>query len=101
MLQVFANATLRTLCLSYKDITTAEFDTWSRAHKEAKVAMSDREGALDRVYEQIESNMMVSGKQRTFLVCFFLPIFAVYLERGVCSILGIYQQKWNLIFMFS
>ncbi|TNN78896.1 Phospholipid-transporting ATPase IC [Liparis tanakae] len=58
-LDVFANATLRTLCLCYKDITTAEFDAWSRAHKEAQVAMSDREGALDRVYEQIESNLLI------------------------------------------
>uniref|UniRef100_A0A8C3G792 Phospholipid-transporting ATPase n=1 Tax=Cyclopterus lumpus TaxID=8103 RepID=A0A8C3G792_CYCLU len=61
VLQVFANATLRTLCLCYKDITPAEFEAWSRAHKEAQVAMFDRDGALDRVYEQIESNLMLIG----------------------------------------
>uniref|UniRef100_A0A8C3A9R8 Phospholipid-transporting ATPase n=1 Tax=Cyclopterus lumpus TaxID=8103 RepID=A0A8C3A9R8_CYCLU len=60
-LDVFANATLRTLCLCYKDITPAEFEAWSRAHKEAQVAMFDRDGALDRVYEQIESNLMLIG----------------------------------------
>lgn len=61
VLQIFANATLRTLCLCYKDISAAEYEAWSLKHKEAQVAMSDRDAALDRVYEQIEGNLMVSG----------------------------------------
>ncbi|XP_068562095.1 phospholipid-transporting ATPase IC [Cebidichthys violaceus] len=60
-LDVFANATLRTLCLCYKDISAADYEAWSRKHKEAQVAMSDRDAALDRVYEQIESNLMLIG----------------------------------------
>ncbi|XP_044030022.1 phospholipid-transporting ATPase IC [Siniperca chuatsi] len=60
-LDVFANATLRTLCLCYKDISADEYLTWSRKHKEAQVTMSDREGALDSVYEEIESNLMLIG----------------------------------------
>ncbi|KAJ4925775.1 hypothetical protein JOQ06_007963 [Pogonophryne albipinna] len=60
-LDVFANATLRTLCLSYKDISTADYEAWSRRHKEAQVSMSDRDAALDIVYEQIESNLMLIG----------------------------------------
>ncbi|KAM6901089.1 LOW QUALITY PROTEIN: phospholipid-transporting ATPase IC [Lycodopsis pacificus] len=60
-LDVFANATLRTLCLSYKDISTAEYEAWSRKHKEAQVSMSDRDTALDRVYEQIECNLLLIG----------------------------------------
>lgn len=59
MLQEFANATLRTLCLCYKDISTDEFAAWSRKHKEAQVAMTNREEALDRVYEDIEKNLLV------------------------------------------
>ncbi|KAK5878527.1 hypothetical protein CesoFtcFv8_023926 [Champsocephalus esox] len=60
-LDVFANATLRTLCLSYKDISTADYEAWSRRHKAAQVSMSDRDTALDIVYEQIESNLMLIG----------------------------------------
>ncbi|XP_076020079.1 phospholipid-transporting ATPase IC [Genypterus blacodes] len=60
-LDAFANETLRTLCLCYKDISAEEYDTWARNHKEAQVAMVDRDAALDRVYEQIESNLMLIG----------------------------------------
>lgn len=60
-LDVFANETLRTLCLCYKDISAEEFEAWSRRHKEAQVTMNDREAALDAVYEQIENNLMLIG----------------------------------------
>ncbi|XP_054468772.1 phospholipid-transporting ATPase IC [Anoplopoma fimbria] len=60
-LDVFANATLRTLCLCYKDISTEEYEAWSRKHKEARVSTSDRDAALDHVYEQIENNLMMIG----------------------------------------
>lgn len=59
LLQEFANATLRTLCLCYKDISTDEFAAWSRKHKDAQVATSNRDEALDRVYEEIEKNLLV------------------------------------------
>uniref|UniRef100_A0A8C7D221 Phospholipid-transporting ATPase n=1 Tax=Oncorhynchus kisutch TaxID=8019 RepID=A0A8C7D221_ONCKI len=59
--EIFANETLRTLCLCYKDISKQEFDAWAKKHKAASVAMSNREAALDRVYEQIESNLMMIG----------------------------------------
>ncbi|KAM8872326.1 phospholipid-transporting ATPase IC [Synchiropus picturatus] len=57
----FANETLRTLCLCYKDISTNEYEAWSRKHKEAQVVLADRDAALDRVYEQIENNLMLIG----------------------------------------
>uniref|UniRef100_A0A669DWE0 Phospholipid-transporting ATPase IC n=1 Tax=Oreochromis niloticus TaxID=8128 RepID=A0A669DWE0_ORENI len=60
-LDIFANETLRTLCLCYKDISAEEFEAWSRRHKEAQVTMNDREAALDAVYEQIENNLMLIG----------------------------------------
>ncbi|XP_029548303.1 phospholipid-transporting ATPase IC-like isoform X2 [Salmo trutta] len=60
-LDIFANETLRTLCLCYKDISKKEFDAWAKKHKAASVAMGNREAALDRVYEQIESNLMMIG----------------------------------------
>lgn len=67
VIQIFANETLRTLCLCYKDISTEEFEAWSRKHKEAQVTMVNREAALDQVYEQIEKNLMVSKKTTTKL----------------------------------
>ncbi|KAL6097333.1 atp8b1 [Pungitius sinensis] len=60
-LDVFANATLRTLCLSYKDISAADYEAWAQKHKEAQLVMSDRDAVLDRVYEQIESDLMLIG----------------------------------------
>lgn len=60
-LDSFASETLRTLCLCYKDISPNEFEAWSRKHKEAQVTMVDREAALDRVYEEIENNLMLIG----------------------------------------
>ncbi|XP_030599115.1 phospholipid-transporting ATPase IC isoform X1 [Archocentrus centrarchus] len=60
-LDVFANETLRTLCLCYKDISAEEYEAWSRKHKEAQVTLSDRDAALDHVYEQIENNLMLIG----------------------------------------
>lgn len=61
LLQEFANATLRTLCLCYKDISATEFEAWSRKHREAQLVTFNREDALDRVYEEIEKNLMASG----------------------------------------
>uniref|UniRef100_A0A3B4YK34 Phospholipid-transporting ATPase n=1 Tax=Seriola lalandi dorsalis TaxID=1841481 RepID=A0A3B4YK34_SERLL len=60
-LDIFANETLRTLCLCYKDISRGEYEAWSRKHEEAQVSMSNRDAALDRVYEQIENNLMLIG----------------------------------------
>lgn len=57
---MFANETLRTLCLSYKDISEEEFEKWSKRYMAASVAMVNRDEALDKVYEEIETNLMVS-----------------------------------------
>lgn len=58
--QDFASATLRTLCLCYKDISADEYAAWSRQHTDAQLEEVNREAALDQVYEQIEKNLMVS-----------------------------------------
>lgn len=60
-LDIFANETLRTLCLCFKDISPEEYETWSQKHKEAQVASVNRDDALDRVYELIENNLMLIG----------------------------------------
>ncbi|XP_051960985.1 phospholipid-transporting ATPase IC [Xyrauchen texanus] len=60
-LDIFANETLRTLCLCYKDIGQADFDAWSMKHQAASISMGNREEALDRVYEEIENNLLMIG----------------------------------------
>lgn len=60
-LDIFANETLRTLCLCYKDISVDEFEAWSRQHKEAQLAMANRDEEMDRVSELIENNLMLIG----------------------------------------
>lgn len=58
--------------MCYKDISTDEYAAWSRKHKEAQVVMANRDAALDRVYEQIESNLMVRGgkKKKTLFMLY-------------------------------
>ncbi|MBN3279418.1 AT8B1 ATPase, partial [Polyodon spathula] len=60
-LDIFANETLRTLCLCYRDISNEEFSVWEEKHKEARIAVTDREAALDKVYEEIETNLLLIG----------------------------------------
>ncbi|XP_056122106.1 phospholipid-transporting ATPase IC [Rhinichthys klamathensis goyatoka] len=60
-LNIFANETLRTLCLGYKDISQEEYDAWALKHQQASISMGNREQALDEVYEEIENNLMLIG----------------------------------------
>ncbi|NXP73439.1 AT8B1 ATPase, partial [Ramphastos sulfuratus] len=60
-LDVFASETLRTLCLCYRDISQGEFEAWHRRFLDASLATCQREQALDRVYEEIEKDLIVSA----------------------------------------
>ncbi|OXB60756.1 hypothetical protein ASZ78_016807 [Callipepla squamata] len=60
-LDVFANETLRTLCLCYRDISHDEFEAWNKKFMEASVATSNRDEALDKVYEEIEKDLILLG----------------------------------------
>ncbi|XP_072272623.1 phospholipid-transporting ATPase IC-like [Pyxicephalus adspersus] len=60
-LDVFANETLRTLCLCYKDISEEQFDMWNKRYKAASIAVNNRDEALDKVYEEIETNLVLLG----------------------------------------
>ncbi|XP_077138750.1 phospholipid-transporting ATPase IC-like isoform X1 [Ranitomeya variabilis] len=60
-LDVFANETLRTLCLCYKDISEEDFEKWNKKYQQASVAINDRDEALDKVYEDIENNLVLLG----------------------------------------
>ncbi|NWX53104.1 AT8B1 ATPase, partial [Steatornis caripensis] len=60
-LDIFANETLRTLCLCYRDISHDEFEAWNKKFMEASVATTNRDEALDKVYEEIEKNLILLG----------------------------------------
>ncbi|XP_053150642.1 phospholipid-transporting ATPase IC isoform X2 [Hemicordylus capensis] len=60
-LDIFANETLRTLCLCYKDISNEEYEAWNRKFMAASVASTNRDEALDKVYEEIEKNLILLG----------------------------------------
>uniref|UniRef100_A0A803YJZ1 Phospholipid-transporting ATPase n=1 Tax=Meleagris gallopavo TaxID=9103 RepID=A0A803YJZ1_MELGA len=60
-LDVFARETLRTLCLCYRDISHDEFEAWNKKFMEASVAASNRDEALDKVYEEIEKDLILLG----------------------------------------
>nr|DBA23623.1 TPA: hypothetical protein GDO54_014516 [Pyxicephalus adspersus] len=60
-LDVFANETLRTLCLCYKDISEEEFEMWNKKYMAASLSMVNRDEALDKVYEEIETNLVLLG----------------------------------------
>ncbi|NXU65609.1 AT8B1 ATPase, partial [Horornis vulcanius] len=60
-LDVFANETLRTLCLCYRDISQDEFEVWNKKFVEASLAKTHRDEALDKVYEEIEKNLILLG----------------------------------------
>ncbi|KAM6034857.1 phospholipid-transporting ATPase IC-like isoform 1-T6 [Theristicus caerulescens] len=60
-LDIFANETLRTLCLCYRDISHHEFEAWNKKFLEASVATTNRDEALDKVYEEIEKNLILLG----------------------------------------
>ncbi|XP_021332106.1 phospholipid-transporting ATPase ID [Danio rerio] len=60
-LNEFAGEGLRTLVLAYKDLDEDYFAEWKQRHHESSVAMEDREEKLDKVYEEIEKDMMLIG----------------------------------------
>ncbi|XP_043834358.1 phospholipid-transporting ATPase IC isoform X2 [Dromiciops gliroides] len=60
-LDVFANETLRTLCLCYKEISENEYEEWNKKFMAASIASSNRDEALDKVYEEIEKDLILLG----------------------------------------
>ncbi|XP_013910354.1 PREDICTED: phospholipid-transporting ATPase IC [Thamnophis sirtalis] len=58
---IFANESLRTLCLCYKEITHYEYELWEKKFMAASLALTNRDVALDKVYEEIEQNLILLG----------------------------------------
>ncbi|XP_077633815.1 phospholipid-transporting ATPase IC isoform X2 [Crocuta crocuta] len=60
-LDIFASETLRTLCLCYKEIEEKEFEEWNKKFMAASIAPTNRDEALDKVYEEIEKDLILLG----------------------------------------
>lgn len=60
-LNMFAAEGLRTLVIAYKDIPLDMYEEWEAKYKEASLAMEDREELIQRVYEDIEQNLILIG----------------------------------------
>ncbi|KAK2509734.1 hypothetical protein MC885_020764, partial [Smutsia gigantea] len=60
-LDIFASETLRTLCLCYKEIGEKEFEEWNKKFMAASIASINRDAALDKVYEEIEKDLILLG----------------------------------------
>ncbi|KAK2911066.1 hypothetical protein QQF64_026704 [Cirrhinus molitorella] len=60
-LNEFAGEGLRTLVLAYKDLDEEYFAEWKQRHHESSVALEDREEKLEKLYEEIEKDMMLIG----------------------------------------
>ena len=60
-LEEFANAGLRTLCISSKYVTEEEFSSWSRIYDKACAAIEDREDKIEAASELIEGGLTILG----------------------------------------
>lgn len=63
VLQAFAEQTLRTLCLAYKDVAEDAYKEWEPEHQEAALLLQNRAQALHHVYNKMEQNLQVGGRE--------------------------------------
>lgn len=61
--QSFAQQTLRTLCLAYKQVDEDTYQEWCQRHQEASILLQNRAQALHQVYEEMEQNLQVGVAQ--------------------------------------
>uniref|UniRef100_A0A8D1CSJ8 Phospholipid-transporting ATPase n=1 Tax=Sus scrofa TaxID=9823 RepID=A0A8D1CSJ8_PIG len=57
----FAEQTLRTLCLAYKEVDEDTYEEWRQRHQEASILLQNRAHALHQVYEEMEQNLQLLG----------------------------------------
>ena len=60
-IDAYAATGLRTLVMSYRDISDAELAEFSSAYATASAAMTDRDAAKERVYDTMERNLTLVG----------------------------------------
>ncbi|GJQ74496.1 hypothetical protein Trydic_g21365 [Trypoxylus dichotomus] len=60
-LNKFAGEGLRTLCLACRDLDEEFFNDWKQRHQQAALSLEDRDEKLDKIYEEIERDMILLG----------------------------------------
>ncbi|XP_061658131.1 probable phospholipid-transporting ATPase IM [Syngnathoides biaculeatus] len=60
-LNEYAGDGLRTLVLAYKDLDENYVQEWMQRHHEASTIIEDRDEKLDRLYEEIEKDLLLLG----------------------------------------
>lgn len=60
-LQQFASEGLRTLCLAYKVLDSADYEKWAKSYHDASVALQGREEKVEEVSASIENELMLLG----------------------------------------
>ncbi|GAA6040867.1 hypothetical protein JCM8097_007756 [Rhodosporidiobolus ruineniae] len=60
-LEDFANAGLRTLCISSRYLSNDEFSQWSKIYDQACAAIDDREEEIERACEMVEKDLTILG----------------------------------------
>ncbi|KAI5177057.1 phospholipid-transporting ATPase IK isoform X1 [Manis pentadactyla] len=61
VLASFAEQTLRTLCLAYKEVGEGAYEEWRQRHQEASVLLRNRAPALHQLYEEMEQGLQLLG----------------------------------------
>ncbi|CAF0838805.1 unnamed protein product [Rotaria sp. Silwood1] len=57
----FANDSLRTLCLAWKQLDRSEYDPWAAKFSVVNTTMEQRDEKVAEMYEQIETNLILLG----------------------------------------
>ncbi|XP_011928321.1 PREDICTED: phospholipid-transporting ATPase IK isoform X2 [Cercocebus atys] len=60
-LAAFAQETLRTLCLAYREVAEDIYEDWRQRHQEASLLLQNRAQALQQVYNELEQNLKLLG----------------------------------------
>ncbi|XP_054321399.2 phospholipid-transporting ATPase IK isoform X1 [Pongo pygmaeus] len=60
-LAAFAQETLRTLCLAYREVAEDIYEDWQQRHQEASLLLQNRAQALQQVYNEMEQNLKLLG----------------------------------------
>lgn len=60
-MEEFGSAGLRTICLSYVELDSAQYDSWQLQYVAAKTSIKDRDQKVEEVGELIEKNLRLLG----------------------------------------
>ncbi|XP_075708420.1 phospholipid-transporting ATPase IK [Rhinoderma darwinii] len=60
-LEMFAEETLRTLCLAFKEVDFSVYTEWSKKYHQASFSLQNRQKCLELVYDEMENDLQLLG----------------------------------------